>query len=387
MNNDPIINYIEGLPKIKEYFSSINDQLQSGQEVLVFGARAGNPDSDETVDFFLKSVKERSNKGIKTRILFNDDIRDIGMKFSQLSLVEVRYMPIGVVTKTGCDIFQDFTGIMDWSDPSNPKIILIKDKGITESYREYFNVLWSASIAIAELEKKGNFYLPEVLFENFITHSDEKEKVEEEILKILNTIKPRNMLNIGSGFDSLSTSDSFPKSIEKLTFVEKNTSYIQTYRDSKIESIQADYETWESNTSYDVILASHVLFYFADKQQALQKILSELNPGGIAIFVVHKPDKDYKTVKDLVFGLKNAKYEYTYQKLISAISDLKLDYKETDIDCNLTATDSEELYKVMRLWFEMDLKTYYKYEKEIKDLFKAGTANYTNSIVLIQKQG
>ena len=62
-------------------FSSINDILLSGDEVLTFGARAGNPYSVEIVNFFLKTVENRSKKGIKTKIIFNDDARDIGKTF------------------------------------------------------------------------------------------------------------------------------------------------------------------------------------------------------------------------------------------------------------------------------------------------------------------
>lgn len=380
----PVIEYIEGKDEVEKYFFAINETLQQGDEVLTFGARAGNPQSSDTVDFFMRALQDRSKRSIKTRIIFNDDARSVGSFFEVIPLTDVKYMPMGIIAKTGLDIYGDHIGIMDWSDVLNPRVILIKDKVIAESYRDYFQVLWSATTAISELEKKGNFYLPEILFEDFVAHSDEKQNVEKEILTLLNNLQPKKMLNIGSGFDSISKSESFPKSVEKLTFVEKNTSYIQSYTDQKIEVIQADYGTWNSSYLYDVILASHVLFYFPDKEQILKKIVSELEKGGVALFVVHNPKKDYKAVKDLIFKKHNKEYVFTYDTLIDATRALGVEYECIDVDCQLKAKSSDELYKSMRLWFEMDLETYYRCEEEVKHMFPDNTVNYTNTIVIVK---
>jgi SAM-dependent methyltransferase len=385
MSKEKIIKYIEGIDNVEQYFSSINDVLLSGDEVLTFGARAGNPYSVEIVNFFLKTVENRSKKGIKTKIMFNDDARDIGKTFESLNLVNVRYMPMGIAPKAGFDIYGDTTGIMDWSNPSNPRVILIEDKQISDSYREYFEILWSATIAITELEKKGNFYLPEILFENFVNHSDEKEKVESKILDILNAEKPKKILNIGSGFDNLSNSREFPDSVEKITLVEKNTSYVQSYTETKAEVIHADFEFWQTDEKYDVILASHVLYYFKDKKLAIEKVLSHLNDGGIALFVINEPSKDYRKLKDFVFGFYDKQYIFTYDKLIKAVNDLGCKFDEVKIDCNITAKSNEELYKALRLWFEMDLNSYYEHEKEIGTLFPENKVKYTNIVFILHK--
>ena len=131
--NGEFIKYIEGVEDVELYFSSINTKLRSGEEVLTFGARAGNPNSSEIVSFFLKTVENRSRQGIKTKIIFNDDARNIGKDFELLDLVDVRYMPLGIAPKMGFDIYGDTTGMMDWSNPSNPRVILIEDKSITNS--------------------------------------------------------------------------------------------------------------------------------------------------------------------------------------------------------------------------------------------------------------
>lgn len=384
MSKEKILKYIEGIENVEQYFSSINDVLLSGDEVLTFGARAGNPYSIEIVNFFLKTVENRSKKGIKTKIIFNDDARDIGKTFESLNLVNVRYMPMGIAPKAGFDIYGDATGIMDWSNPSNPRVILIEDKQISNSYREYFDILWSATIAISDLEKKGNFWLPEILFEDFVNHSDEKLRVEQEIINILIKQNPFTLLNIGSGFDTISKSTNFTNNL-KITVVEKNTSYIQAYTDTNVEIIQADFEFWNTEKKFNAILASHVLFYLKNKKESVQKVLSLLDQNGIAIFVCHEPVKDYKKLKDYVFGLKSIKYDYTYDILKSILVELGADFEEVKVSCEVKAKSVDELYKVLRLWFEMDLKTYYEHEKDIKNLLSNGKIEYSNSIFIIKK--
>jgi SAM-dependent methyltransferase len=381
--NGEFIKYIKGVEDVELYFSSINTKLRSGEEVLTFGARAGNPNSSEVVSFFLKTVENRSRQGIKTKIIFNDDARNIGKDFELLDLVDVRYMPLGIAPKMGFDIYGDATGMMDWSNPSNPRVILIEDKSITNSYREYFEILWSATIAISELEKKGDFWLPEILFEDFVNHSNEKLKVEQEILNMLKKQNPNTFLNIGSGFDTISKSTDFEKT--QITLVEKNTSYVQAYKDKNIEVIHADFEFWNTEKKFDAILASHVLFYFDDKKEAICKVLNLLDNSGIALFVAHEPAQDYKKLKDFVFGLKGKKYTYTYDTLKTILDDSGANFDEVKVDCEINAKSVDELYKVLRLWFEMDLKTYYEHEKEIKKLLSDGKVKYSNSIFVVKK--
>jgi SAM-dependent methyltransferase len=244
-------------------------------------------------------------------------------------------------------------------------------------------MLWSATVAISELEKKGNFWLPEILFEDFVNHTNEKEKVEQAIIDILNQKKPKRLLNIGSGFDTLSKLKEFPESIDKITVVEKNTSYVQSYTDNKIDVVYTDFEFWESEEKYDFILASHVLFYFNDKKSAIEKMLSYLTPNGVAVFITHSPTDDYKKLKDFVFSFHDKKYTFTYDKLTNVLNELGSEYEEVKVQCLVKAKSVDELYKVLRLWFEMDLKSYYELEKEVKVQLNNPIVEYSNSILVV----
>ncbi|MEX2515238.1 MAG: class I SAM-dependent methyltransferase [Candidatus Paceibacterota bacterium] len=379
------VEVIEGFENIKEYYYSINEDLKEGEEVLVFGARSGNPDFQKAIDFFVNYVHDRSERGIKTKILYNDDVKALGKTYESIPLVQVRYMPLGLITKVGVNIYGNTIDMLNWDDPSNPRVIIIKDRHIADSYREYFNMLWSATVAISELEKKGNFWFPEILFENFVNHSDEKQKVEQKIVDILNEHKPSNLLNIGSGFDTLSKADDFPQSIKDISIVEKNTSYVRDYMNTSKEVIHADFETWETDQKYDAIIASHVLYYFDNKKSAVEKVHNLLSDEGISLFVAHKPTKDYADLKNYVFDKKGKKYEYTYDKLTRTLDDLEIEYKQVDVDCKVSAGSVDELYKVLRLWLEMDLKSYYEFEHEIKEKLANGEVEYINTIFIVRK--
>lgn len=381
----PSVKIIEGIDEVKNYYYSINQLLEKNEEVLVFGARSGNPYFQDAIDFFVNYIHDRSSAGIRTKILYNVDVQSLGRTYETIPLVQVRYMPMGLITKVGVNIYRDVIDMLNWDDPANPKVIVIEDKHIADSYREYFNMLWSATVAISELEKKGNFWLPEILFENFVSHSDEKEKVEQSIIDILNQYKPKNLLNIGSGFNTLSQQNNFPSSIDKVTVIEKNTSYVQSYTDTKSEVIYEDFEFWETDEKFDLILASHVLYYFNDKKKAIEKMLSHLSEGGVVLFVTHSPTQDYKKLKDFIFGFHGKKYAYTYDKLVTILTDLHSSFEEVVVGCSVKAKTADELYKVVRLWFEMDLKSYYEHEKEIKPLLESLELKYSNSILIAKK--
>lgn len=385
MQSNSNVKIIEGFDQMKEYYYSINETLDKGEEVLVFGARSGNPNFQNAIDFFVNYIHDRSERGGKTKILYNVDVQSLGKTYEVIPLVQVRYMPLGLITKVGVNIYRDTIDMLNWDDPVNPRVIVIKDQQIADSYREYFNMLWSATVAISELEKKGNFWLPEILFEDFVNHSNEKSNVEQKIIDTLNEHKPTNLLNIGSGFDTLSKITDFPKSISKVSIVEKNTSYVQAYTDTLTEVIHADFEFWNTEKKFDAILASHILFYLNDKKSAVQKVVNLLNDKGIALFVAHEPSKDYRKLKDYVFGLKGKKYTYTYDILKNLLNDLKIPFDEIKVDCEVSAKSPEELYKVLRLWFEMDLKTYYEFEKDIKQMLSDSKVSYVNSIFVIRK--
>lgn len=385
MSTNSSVNIIEGFDAVKNYYYAINDLLKKDEEVLVFGARSGNPDYQDSIDFFINYIHDRSTKGIHTKILYNQDVQPLGKTYEMIPLVNVRYMPMGLVTKVGVNIYRDTIDMLDWEDFANPKVIVIQDQNIANSYREYFNMLWSATVAIKELEEKGRIWLPEILFEQFVRHTNEKSKVNQELVRIFSDHNMKSILNIGSGLDNASVLQKMLAPGTEVVLLEKNSSYVQAH-DNALRIIQADFEQWEPDQKYDGMLISHVMYYFQNQEAAITKMINALNNSGVGLIVAHSPTGDYKRLKDLVFGFKGKKYTYTHTKIVELLNRLGCDFEEVRVDCQISADSVDELYRILRLWFEMDLGSYYQYEKEIKDLLQDKVINYQNSIFVVKKK-
>ncbi len=234
------------------------------------------------------------------------------------------------------------------------------------------------------LQNKMNilFEFPEKLFEQFVKHSNEKVKVESEILNLLNKIQPKSILNIGAGLDTLTSSHLFPTSVKNITLLEKSSNYAHTYNKKNVAIVNEDFEKWNSSQKYDVILACHVLYYFQNKTDAIDKMLSLLNKDGVILFVTHKPKGDYKRIKDLAF---KRNYAYSYDKLINILDKSNSNIKEIEIECTVRANTPNELCEAVKLWFEMDLKTYVQCKPEILKFSTNNELTYFNSLLIVRK--
>lgn len=134
-------NVFEGYKGLKSVFENALHQCKKGDEILVFGARAGQDVSSETWDAFFKSfTKRRIEKRVKYKIIFNEDLRksEIVKEFQKSKLTEVRF--ISQKTPAGINIHRDNVAIIVWK--KKPHAFLITSKEVNESFREYFKVLW-----------------------------------------------------------------------------------------------------------------------------------------------------------------------------------------------------------------------------------------------------
>jgi sugar-specific transcriptional regulator TrmB len=134
-------NVFDGYKGLKSVFENALHQCRRGDEILVFGARAGQDVSPVTWDTFFKNfTKRRIEKRIKYKIIFNDDLRmsNIVEEFQKSKLTEVRF--ISQKTPAGINIHGDNVAIIVWK--KKPHAFLITSKEVNESFREYFKVMW-----------------------------------------------------------------------------------------------------------------------------------------------------------------------------------------------------------------------------------------------------
>jgi HTH-type transcriptional regulator, sugar sensing transcriptional regulator len=121
-------NFYKGKEGLKTIFE---DQLNS-KEILILGA---SPKAYEILQYYFKWYdKKRKLKKIKARIIAQDK------NIKRIALAEIRYLPSKYSSPVAVNIYDDKTAIILWA--TEPIAILIKNKEISEGYRNYFEILW-----------------------------------------------------------------------------------------------------------------------------------------------------------------------------------------------------------------------------------------------------
>lgn len=129
----------EGYKGVKSVYDNIIRTLKKGDEILVFGAR-GADESFMAKTYFKEYTKRRIAKGIKMKMIFNDDARDTGKYYSKLKNTEVRYMPKNMKTPAAVDIYANNVGTLILKP--KPMVFLITSKEVSDSYKEFFKLFW-----------------------------------------------------------------------------------------------------------------------------------------------------------------------------------------------------------------------------------------------------
>lgn len=93
--------------------------------------------------FFKNFSIRRIKKGIKLKIIYNEDLRNTSVvkMYKGLKLTEVRFLK--QITPAGINVHGDNAGIVLWK--KKPYAFIITSKEVSNSFREFFNSLWKIS--------------------------------------------------------------------------------------------------------------------------------------------------------------------------------------------------------------------------------------------------
>lgn len=127
------IHSFKGLAGIK---TVLQEMLKSGTEILDFGA-------EYKIKEFLpydypKWDKERVKQKIKMRIVANIRIKPI-----RIPLTTIKYIPSGFNSSVSTYIFDGKVAMIMWVE--NPLAVLIEQRAVYESYKNYFEYLWKTA--------------------------------------------------------------------------------------------------------------------------------------------------------------------------------------------------------------------------------------------------
>jgi sugar-specific transcriptional regulator TrmB len=133
-------NYPKEEAKIEVYMGKegiktvMNDILREGKEIIAWGATSKV--KDYLPDFFIeKYLNERKKKKIKARQLFTDFYGVLKSPFS-----DNRKLPKEFTSPTTTGVYGNKVSIWLWLEI--PRIILIENKGLADSYRKHFELMW-----------------------------------------------------------------------------------------------------------------------------------------------------------------------------------------------------------------------------------------------------
>ncbi|MCK4522146.1 MAG: hypothetical protein KAU20_06230 [Nanoarchaeota archaeon] len=113
--------------------SIFDDQINEKKEILVFGASSN---ADRIVKYYFPKYDNlRVKNKIRIKAIFNEKIK------KKIPLAEIRYLPEEFRSHSATNIYSDKVAIILWTQ--EPFAILIKNREIADSYRNYFKLMWN----------------------------------------------------------------------------------------------------------------------------------------------------------------------------------------------------------------------------------------------------
>ncbi len=215
-------------------------------------------------------------------------------------------------------------------------------------------------------------------YKKFIQSTNEKDLLVEKVSRLLEG-KPKNScLEIGLG-----TSPYFARKLSKIfkkySIVEKRL--VKARLPKEIELIRGDWEHIELKEKFDAIIASHVIYYFKNKKEAIEKMLKSLNPNGRIFIMVNGKSSDYGPLKFAFAKMIDSEYEFTYDNLLKLLEGKKI--REYTFPSVINFNSYEELFEILRLTFDLYPEEYEKLKYKIIGYFKKNLKG--NQFIIDQK--
>jgi sugar-specific transcriptional regulator TrmB len=120
-------------------YSTILNSMTKGQKAYILGASEGE-DKEKTKEFFLKYASLSKLKGIKVKILFNENAKGYVSKTEKELRIKFNKRFISKSTPVEIAFSENITALIILK--AEPIILLIKDKDTAEGFKFYFEELW-----------------------------------------------------------------------------------------------------------------------------------------------------------------------------------------------------------------------------------------------------
>ncbi len=140
-NNEKVnVEVFTGWNGLKTVFEDLLDDCKKGDENYIFGANIGK-NEERADEFFLKYSTARAKKGIITKIIFNEGVKNRKERinfFMKNKNYEIRFLKQS--TPSEIMIYKEVVSIIILNE--QPLVIRIKSKEAADSFVQYFDNLW-----------------------------------------------------------------------------------------------------------------------------------------------------------------------------------------------------------------------------------------------------
>lgn len=127
-----------GWKGMETVYKMLRETLKKGDMNYVFGASKGE-NEEQVMIFFTKHLKLLAKKGIKQKIIYNEEARgNIPENLKHPKLFQVRHLQN--TTPSEINIWSDKVMIVLLT--KKPIVILVTNKKVAESFKQYFEVMW-----------------------------------------------------------------------------------------------------------------------------------------------------------------------------------------------------------------------------------------------------
>lgn len=133
----------EGLNAIKNVYRNILEELKLGEEYYIIGVNYGE-NLEGIKEFFENFHRQRAKKGIKVKMLVNNDARDILVK-TIYAKSEIRYLPQYLMSNMIILFYKNKSFIFFLAKDSVG--LLIENEEISKGFKSYFDAFWKIAKA------------------------------------------------------------------------------------------------------------------------------------------------------------------------------------------------------------------------------------------------
>lgn len=124
---------------IRASMQAFLEDMEEGDSYVVFGSQDKLDDKYKAL--FRKFHKRRADKGVKVRMLYNSDFKEVKEIYRDIPLLELRF--IDDITPNTIAASDEKTHILTYGE--NPLAVLIQSRQIAESFRNFFESTWQVA--------------------------------------------------------------------------------------------------------------------------------------------------------------------------------------------------------------------------------------------------